>query len=300
MYKVKDLNGYHRFSGRSKARVIDNRDPFSRGYIRVDHPTTGPTAWIPYLKTPGFFDVPSIGDVVYLEADSGHGQYPIAWGNITKGIKGDNDTPEQFKREVPTNRGIYTPDGHTLEFDDGIQVPTQDPNTNTVTTQKRGVRLTTSSGNKIHIIEDDDADVRQILIEDINGNLFRIDTASNTITINSKLDMQQIVDNDLLETTLNDKSVVVSNNETVNVGNNKTDTIGGNLTINVTGNVNVEAGGTATVKSGGAATIDAGGNITLKSANNVAAPGGVVTDNTINNDPITGIPLVGVGGTDAN
>ena len=71
MFRVKDQNGKYKYSGRSRATVVDNRDPFNRGRILVDHPIVGPTTWIEYLRTPGHFTVPSIGEVVYVEGDAG-------------------------------------------------------------------------------------------------------------------------------------------------------------------------------------------------------------------------------------
>jgi hypothetical protein len=279
MFRGKDVNGVQRHISRSKARVIDNRDPYGRGFIRVEHSITGTTAWIPYLKSPGIFDVPSIGDIVYLEAEAGNGQYPVAHGMIENGVKENERTPEQFKRQVPTNRGLHSPDGHFIELDDGVMTPTDDPNVNTVTTENRGIRITSSSGNRIHIIEDDDADERQIVIEDINGNLFRIDTARNTITINSELDLQQLVANDYKEFTGNNKEVTVENDEIVEVKNNKTDTIGGNLTINVTGDAVINADGNVNISATGDASIEATGEALLAGAAGTAVgSGGSQTD----------------------
>jgi hypothetical protein len=61
---------------------------------------------------------------------------------------------------------------------------------------------------------------------------------------------------------------------------NMSATVGGNLDANVTGNLSAQCA---------KATIKANSNVFT---------GGAVTDNTINNDPITGIPLNGVGGVD--
>lgn len=274
MYRVQDLNRRLKFSGRSRARVIDNRDPHKRGYIMVEHPIVGQSVWIPYLKTPSFFDVPSIGDLVYVEADAGFGEYLVAWGNVTKGTKSVNNTPEEFKRDIPTNRGIKTPGGHLFELDDGVAELTDNPDDTQFTTEKRGVKITSTAGNKIHIIEDEKAGQQFILLETSNGNFIKMDYKEDQLSIN------------------------VLKNTQFDTAKDRTDTVGGDFTINVTGNVNVSSS-EATVKTSGDATVDAGGSITLKSANNTAAPGGVVTDNPINRDPITGIPLVGVGGTDA-
>lgn len=301
MFQVKDLSkGEIKYVTRSKATVIDTRDPLQRGRIRVDHPGLGQTVWIDYINEASRFDPPKIGDVVYLECDAGFHTHPIAHGRAIKGPDNNADIPSVFKRDVPTNRGMYTPGGHLIEMDDGIAPLTQDPQDTNFTTENRGIRVTSKAQNKIHIIEDVDNGNTYILIEDAGGNLIKLDYKDNRLTINAigttKFD------------TAEDREDTVGGNMTEDVTGDRNESVGGNLQIDVTGNVTVnaggnalvDAGGTATVKSGGAATVDAGGPITLKSANNTVAPGGVVTDNTINNDPITGIPLTGVGGTDAN
>src|SRR5690606_30932437 len=99
-----EING--KYAGRSRAVVIDNKDPNKRGRVRVRHPVLGDTVWINYLKTAGVYDVAEIGDVVYIECDCGEETHPIAHGIIVKGEDGDLDVVEQFRRVDPTNRGI--------------------------------------------------------------------------------------------------------------------------------------------------------------------------------------------------
>jgi len=76
----------------------------------------------------------------------------------------------------------------------------------------------------------------------------------------------------------------------------------GNVTVTANGDVVVNAGGDANVIAGGAANVQAGGNakvkgsqVQLESGSN-SINGGVVTNNAVNNDPITGIPLTPCGG----
>lgn len=161
-----------KYAGRSRAVVLDNVDPKKRGRIRVNHPILGETVWIDYLKNPGQFDVPNIGDIVYVEADCGDIEFPIAHGCIVKGKDGDLSTPEAFQRSKPTNRGLYTPDGHLLELDDG-KGPLK---------QEKGVRLTTSGGIKVHALEGTPAESK-VLIEMPNGIKLEIDGTMDSVKL---------------------------------------------------------------------------------------------------------------------
>ena len=55
MFRTRDQNGNVKYVSRSKAKVIDNRDPFNRGRIVVDHPLLGETVWIEYLHYTGIY-----------------------------------------------------------------------------------------------------------------------------------------------------------------------------------------------------------------------------------------------------
>lgn len=62
--------------------------------------------------------------------------------------------------------------------------------------------------------------------------------------------------------------------------------VAGNVNLNITGNANIIANGTTTVQ---------GTQVMLQSPTNIIN-GGVITNNPINNDPITGLPLIPSGG----
>lgn len=302
MFFVHDNKRKRKLVTRSKALVIDNRDPERRGRIRVEHPFLGLTAWIPYLRTPGMFDVPRVNDIVYIEADAGHSEFTIAWGNLTKGPTGAPELPTEFSNQdevVPQNKGMFTEGGHIFEMHDGKANPSGDPASNEVTTEKRGVRITTIAGNKIHVVEDEVSEVQHILLETPNGNLIKLDYKDNVLSINSIGTTQFDTAEDRTDTVGGNLTVTVTGNVDLTC-TDATVTASGNITADAGGNAEINAGGDANITAGGAALIDSGSTITLTAASNSVAPGGVVTDNTINNDPITGIPLVGVGGTDAN
>ena len=236
MFRSTDASGNPKYVGRSKAKVIDNRDPLHRGRVRVEHTLLGKTSWIDYLRAPGTFTVPSIGDLVYVEADSGSPEYAVAWGNATKGLDENAELPAAFKRDIPTNRGLYTPGGHLFEMDDGEANLSNQPKDNDLTDKGRGVRLTSKAGNKIHIIEDETNGSQYILIEDKEGNQVKLDYKEKKVTINS------------VGTT------------DFNTTEDRTDTVGGAWTVNVTGNVTVNTDGNAQISAQGNAEITAQGN----------------------------------------
>jgi hypothetical protein len=272
MFKVKDAQGGFKYAGRSRAKVTDNRDPLNRGRIQVDHPILGTTVWIDYLRTPHMVDIPSIGDVVYVETDSGVYEFPIAWGNLTKGNDANVQLPVVFKRDIPTNRGMYTPGGHLFEMDDGIATNTGAPNDTNYTTNKRGIRVTSRAGNKIHIVEDTVNSNQYILLQDAGGNIIKLDYKNNQLTVHS-IGKTNI-------STVSDKTETVGGKEQTNISSDKTETIGGKLTINVTGNCEVTAGGNVIVT---APQIQLNGQTS-----------GITTENSHQSviDFITGVPVM--------
>lgn len=175
-----------RYITRSRAVVTDNRDPIKAGRIRVEHPLLGETVWVPYLKLPGVFDVPKIGDIVYLECDAGHQEFPLAWGNLAKRDNaGDPVTPTEFQRDVPSNRGMYSPKGHFIELDDGEANDPTAKNDTDLSTTGRGLRFTSSGGHKVHLLDDTDAQETGILFEDSEGNKLLFDASNKKVTFNS-------------------------------------------------------------------------------------------------------------------
>lgn len=249
MYSTQSSDGKTKLAGRSKARVIDNRDPLQRGRIRVDHPQLGATTWIDYLRVPGHFSAPGIGNVVYVECDTGVHTHPIAWGNVTIGPDDTPQLPTEFQRDIPSNRGLFTPGGHLIEMDDGEATLTQEPNDTAFTTSGRGIRVTTSGNNKIHIIEDSDAKQTYILLQDANGNYIKLDYNNNTLSIHSTGDLtnfsgkntQQWSENNLTTFVRKDKQLNVEGNSVDNITGNQTQNINGSLLINVIGNASISA-----------------------------------------------------------
>lgn len=256
MFRVRDAQGRFKYTGRAKARVIDNRDPEQRGRVQVRHPLLGDTVWIDFLRDPNKFDMPSIGDIVFIEADSGEAEFPVAYGTVTKTTENGPELPIPFLRDIPTNRGLFTPFGHLVELDDGIAPDVDSELSPLVTTKSKGIRVTSSAGNKIHISEDKDNGVEYILIEDTAGNNIRLDTTNKTIDINA-------VDN-YTNSAGKDYTIVANGNVQIQCVNAVV-TASGNADINATGNANVTAGGDAKLLAAGDATVD-GATIKLGTA----------------------------------
>jgi len=266
MFQVKDQNlGSTKFVGRARAKVTDNRDPLQKGRIRVNHPVLGITGWIPYLKTNSVFDPPSINDIVYVEADAGYYTHPIAWGNVTRGPDNAPNLNPVFRREVPTNRGFHTPGGHTIELDDGIAPITQVPQDTNTTAENKGIRITSSGNNKIHIIEDTVTGSQHILIQDAGGNLIKLDYQNNELKINAVGKMISTV------------------------GGNQEETISGKLQITVTGDIDISTSGKTTINSSGETVVN-GSTIKLNGSTGEVLTN--ITDPVI--DLIYGTPTIGV------
>lgn len=170
MFQVKDNSmGTLKYTGIARAVVVDNDDPLKRGRIRVNTPVLGETNWIPYLTTPGTFNVPAIDTVVYVECDGGFYTHPVAWGNLNYGTDDALKFPEEFQRVSPTNRGIYTPGGLLLEIDDG---------TDPLAFTKRGVRLKTK-GETIINLKDESVD-KSFEFTFSSGTNFKIDSVADS------------------------------------------------------------------------------------------------------------------------
>jgi len=265
MYRVTDDEGNVKLTGRSRAAVIDNRDPENRGRIQVDHPLLGETTWIAYLNTPGNFSVPSIGDIVYIEADTGEFEYPIAWGNLVKGTDDSPEIPTEFKRDIPTNRGFYTPGGHLIELDDGEADITDNPDDTQFTEVKRGIRITSKAQNKIHISEEKDNEY--MLIEGNDGTFIKIDMT------NGELKVESI--GKTVVTTAGDREDIVGGDHTEDVTGNKTVTVSGDTKIktadmaidspstSMTGTLNVDGDVTAKANAAVTGDLDVTGNSSL-------------------------------------
>jgi len=263
MFRVVDQNmKVFKYTGRCKALVVDNVDPLKKGRIRVDHPLTGETSWIPYLQIPGMYFVPEVGDLVYIESDCGFYEYPVAWGNLPKEESETGpltEVPEGFQRTYPSNRGIYSPDGHLIEVDDGEDLADS----------KKGIRITTSNESKIHITEEP-AD-KKIIIARNEGATIELDGMMDTITISTDNgDSITLSPSGGIECTNSAGDLVTLTNGTITVENSGGDSVtlsSGNITLtNVAGDTATLNGGDINLTNSSGDSIDLNSN-TISIAN---------------------------------
>lgn len=225
MFKTRDLKGQNRYVGASKATVIDNRDPNGRRRIRVNHPLLGETTWIEYLNDFGTYSMPAVGEIVYVQCDTGVYEFPFAWGKAPKGSFSNPDTPTPFQRTVPTNRGLYTPGGNYIEMDDG-EATGSDPKDTKVSTKNRGIRITSKSGHSIVINDDPDNGQENIIIVDKAGDGIAFDSSTKKVSIISNGEMSLNSDSTLKVNS--NAEVVVSANNTAQIGGKSGTIVGDN------------------------------------------------------------------------
>lgn len=222
-FRVLDDKAQSKWAGRSKGIIIDNRDPAQKGRVKVASVVFGTTGFIPYIHTDdAFYGPPDIGAVVYVVAAGGDPDYPVAIGVVNDGPASDPDTPSPFRRDVPTNRGWVSPGeldnegrpvlpngGHSIELDDGLAT-VSDGNV-TQTAESRGVRVTTSGGHllrmmeegadgaqenrveakttggqSVEMVDDSDAAGQQVVVKDADGRTIEIIKATDKITIRNQ------------------------------------------------------------------------------------------------------------------
>jgi hypothetical protein len=171
-------------------------------------------------------------------------------------------------------------------MDDGEATITQNPDDTQFTPNKRGIRVTSVAGNKIHIIEDTVAGNQYILLQDVGGNLIKLDYKNNQLTINSigktKIDTAQ------------NKDETVGAKDTLTVTGDKEENIGGKLKIVVTGNCEITCANSKVTASANAEITASGvAKITASQIELNGASSGITTFNSHQGviDFITGVPV---------
>ncbi len=193
-----------RYYGKYRAFVSNNRDPETRGRLKLKIPTVlgdQETGWalpcLPFggLANQGLFMIPEMDAQVWVEFEEGNLDHPI-WVGVF--WQQSSDTPEEAALEEPTTRIIRTPSGHVLQFDDlsgeeqfrlahpaGTEM-TIDPQGTVELEDAAGAKLTLNAESNKVILEDSNGnkitmDSSGTLVEDSNGN--KIEMAASGITV---------------------------------------------------------------------------------------------------------------------
>lgn len=177
------------FYGKFRAFVTNIKDPQFRGRIKVRCPKAYGESESPWclpctsstFDNGGMFYIPRVDEMIWVEFEEGDTNYPIWVGGLWKEKK-SNLTEADYDTYVGEKSIISTKSGHKITLCD-----------------KEGERF--------------------ISIEDINGNLVKIDTEIGDITIEAK----------------NDINLRAGKNVNTLAGSNINENAGGNITENAGG-----------------------------------------------------------------
>lgn len=188
------------------------------------------------------------------------------------------------------------------------------PTSNLINLVCQNYELETDGGAMTWLVDDDTSKTQlRFLVwdtADVGGNTVDIQTGANEDGSVLSIDVGPTsADNTVAEKKFHmdvkpdgTTTVVVNNKCTLSIdpsGNVTLQTEGkldasvkGNVSVNTDGNTSFTTKGSTTLKSTGSLTVETSATMTLKAPGN-PVPGALVTDNAMNVDPITGVPLVG-------
>ncbi len=155
-----------KYWGKYRGLVVDRNDPEQLGRLKVKVPslladaTTG-WAWpaSPYAGLGvGFFFIPQVNDLVWIEFVEGDLEHPIWSGCAWAKPSGQSEIPREAQTSYPNQSVIKTPSGITIILSDvsGSELVTiraangcemvMDPNANKITVQAGEIILRASAG----------------------------------------------------------------------------------------------------------------------------------------------------------
>lgn len=153
--------------GKYRGLVVDREDPEQLGRLKVRVPSLlgdAVTGWAwpvsPYAgANVGFFFIPQVGDLVWVEFAEGDLEHPLWTGCGWAKPGGTSEVPDEARENYPHQAVIRTKSGHVIILSDapgselitiraksGCEV-TLDPNANKVTVQADEIVLRGSSGS---------------------------------------------------------------------------------------------------------------------------------------------------------
>lgn len=231
------LEGFGLYYSIYRGEVSDNNDPESLGRLRVKVPQIYGEEVPEYWAYPagmgacgvdsGYFDIPGIGDAVYIQFEMGRSSKPV-WMPGWWGKKGGAaETPWNARRCPPDVATIRMKSGHRIEF-----------------RNKQGeerVLVIASDGSYVDI----DAVLRAILI-----------MSRGEIRESAEKDKAAFIGGDETSQIVGSKRDFVGGDRAGIVSGNDKTSVSGGWTIYCGGNANITAGGAVSVKGGGVVAID--------------------------------------------
>ncbi|GAB1376900.1 hypothetical protein MASR1M48_17520 [Lactococcus petauri] len=229
------------------AIVVDNKDPKFLGRVKLLVPAISDkftTEWaMPAVHTCGVnsgqFDPPPNDSgcfVVFMEGDP---EVPIYLGGFWAEPDGNTETPEAFRREDVSNRGLRTPLGHLIEYDDA--------------TDTQGIRITSIGGFKFHI---DDKN-KKIFLQTPAGSQFVLDDDNELILLQTTGDFTATIGKNL-NINVTENANIMATGQAKFVGDGGTEVGSESSTTMVKGMTVLLAGGGAPVAVVGGKCIGTG------------------------------------------
>lgn len=162
--------------------VTDNKDPENMGRVNVSFPWRGEedqgywarVATLMAGNDRGTFFMPEVGDEVLVAFDRGDISHPYVIGALWNGV----DKPPESSADGKNNiRKIKSRSGHEIIFDDNAEE------------KKEKVEIHTKGGHKI-VLDDSAGKEKLEIIDKTGSNKISIDSAKNSISIESAMELK--------------------------------------------------------------------------------------------------------------
>jgi len=188
------------FFGKYRGIVVDNADPDQLGRLKLRVPSvlgseTCVTDWawpcVPFggAADQGWFFIPEVGALVWVEFEEGNLDLPIWVGTFWSRAGGETGIPRQAREmsgNAPQRRVLKTPSGHVLEFSDvegeeAIRITHKDAHTMVVLDETGSVIVGNLNGSHLYLNAGD----AEATLVDESGNSIRLGNGGTTITNNA-------------------------------------------------------------------------------------------------------------------
>lgn len=154
-----------KYWGKYRGFVVDRDDPEQLGRLKVRVPSVlgdAVTGWawpsLPYAGAGlGFFFLPEVGDIVWVEFIEGELEHPVWTGGSWASPGGTAETPEEAKASYGDAKVIRTKSGHviTLEDKEGSEsITIKDKSGSTITLKPDGT-ISIASKKDIELVAND-------------------------------------------------------------------------------------------------------------------------------------------------